>query len=351
MTVAQHNGFATINANGTDDTITLTDSGTVTVKAGIGTYSVVGGSSVTVSATNTAVSITGTNAAATTVTVAGNTVTGTYNLQHTADVLVATNGANITGVNAGALTTAESLDLTDTITMTAAQYGDGTTTGLTTGAIVAGGGSDQINISNAFSAAIGANATAVETIVLQSTSADVASITTGDTGTFLGTLNISAGGTDQVNIANAGLVDGDTNKATIVGFTAGVGGDVLGITLGLDSHNAGYQTLNAANANVSVATKSVLELQAGAAGELISLTNLTSVKALLVNGIGTIADGDYTAVIYGGGNAGIYQFTFTDDTGGGGANGLADLATEFAVELIAVVNGVTTDAFVAANFA
>lgn len=64
--------------------------------------------------------VTGGSANATTVNVGSATVTGTYALANCGDILDATDGANIAGVNAGVATTAERLTLAGAITMTAA---------------------------------------------------------------------------------------------------------------------------------------------------------------------------------------------------------------------------------------
>ncbi len=73
-----------------------------------------------VNAGNAAVNVAGN--ANDTVNVGGLTVSGIYNLNGGGDTIVATNGANIAGVNTGLATTAEALSLTGDITMTEAQH-------------------------------------------------------------------------------------------------------------------------------------------------------------------------------------------------------------------------------------
>ncbi|ULQ45279.1 Ig-like domain-containing protein [Flagellatimonas centrodinii] len=147
MTVAQHAAFVAANgidAAGPTDQITLADSGTVDADADIETYvlGALGGSLLNVDAAGTAVDVTGTGGSDV-INVDGLTVTGTYSLGGAADEITATTGADISGVNGGAATTAEQLNLTGIITMTVAQH-----TGFGTGNIVAGGGADEVILSD-----------------------------------------------------------------------------------------------------------------------------------------------------------------------------------------------------------
>src|SRR5690606_35002025 len=101
-----------------------------------------GGSVLNINAGSEAVNVTGTGGADEVVVDAGLAVTGTYNLGGTDDELTATNGVDISGVNVGAATTAEVLNLTGGITMTVAQH-EGFTT------VNAAGGADVITLNTA----------------------------------------------------------------------------------------------------------------------------------------------------------------------------------------------------------
>jgi hypothetical protein len=141
MTAAQNNAFSgTITAGGGSDQITISDTANANVLANIETYVLASGGALTVTASQEAVNVTG-QSGNETVTVAGLTVTGTYALGSGTDILIATNGADIKGINSGGATTAETLTLTGSATMTVAQHNAFTT-------FTASGGSDTIVLSN-----------------------------------------------------------------------------------------------------------------------------------------------------------------------------------------------------------
>ena len=133
-------------------------------------------------------------------------MTGTYALANAADVIVATNGANIAGVNAGGVTTAETLDLTGAITMTAAQHAG------FTGGITAGGGADSVTLTTQATAlALDGD---VETYTLGNF---VNSVTIGAPGqTVIG--NLAA---DDYTIADGNSGVTTATAVTIQNFTAG----------------------------------------------------------------------------------------------------------------------------------
>ena len=107
MTAAQNNAFTgTITAAGTE-TIILSDTASATALGNVENYTLASGGTITVLA---ATNVTGA-AGNETVNVGGLTVTGTYALSTGTDVISATTGANISGVNSGSATTAESLTL------------------------------------------------------------------------------------------------------------------------------------------------------------------------------------------------------------------------------------------------
>jgi len=124
---ATQNGVVTfVGAASNTQTVNLSAVDTFTTTNTIEAYSGIGGGVVTLAASHAAANIAMTTAAATTLNVGAQTVTGTYALADSADVLKVTATADISGINSGALTTAENLDLTTTAlinaTMTEAQY-------------------------------------------------------------------------------------------------------------------------------------------------------------------------------------------------------------------------------------
>ncbi len=145
MSVAQYNAFATVNGAGGADQITLSDSGAVAADADIETYvlGALGGSTLTVNVAGLGVDVNG-SGGNDTIDIGSLAVTGDYNLSGAGDTLVALAGADITGVNSGAATTAETLNLTGpgNITMTGAQHNGFTD-------IVAGNAADQVTLTTA----------------------------------------------------------------------------------------------------------------------------------------------------------------------------------------------------------
>jgi hypothetical protein len=180
---------ATLQLGNLDNNVTLGDLAAV---AGIAT--VVGGSkndTLTLTDTVAAGDITGVRfedvSGNDTFNIGGLTVTGTLALDGAGDTIIATNGANISGLNAGGGTTAETLDLTGGVTMTATQH--------SAIAINAGGGSET-----------GANADTVtlSTVGVVTGKADVEVYNLADaTGTIftqvLGNVSVNGGsGNDRI---------------------------------------------------------------------------------------------------------------------------------------------------------
>jgi hypothetical protein len=223
MTFAQYTPFTTIHAPGGADEIVLTTVGAVGLaNAAIETYSLIGGSSITVNSLAPNVNLDSTNVAGTTVTINGLTVAGTWDLLAASDTLVATNGADITGVNAGAATTAENLNLVGGITMTLAQYTPFAAN------ITAPGAADSITLTTA--GALGLANAAVETYNMVGGS----SITVN-------------GGAPNVNLnsTNVGNTAVTINGATVAGnWNLAGANDVLIATNGADIHgvNGGAAT-------------------------------------------------------------------------------------------------------------
>lgn len=332
---AAQNGNVTFANTGGTQTVTVDAVDVFTVADGIENYALVGGSTVTVSATNTAVNITADNAGASTVNIGGNTVTGAYNLQHAADVLVATDGANITGVNVGAATTAETLTLTGNITLTNGQYAAFTT-------ITAAGGADSVTLTDA--GAVAANA-AVESYVLNAAGADTITFDESADPTLTDALrdgmsvNLAGGGIDTVVINNAAVNDGANSSITITNFGAD---DVISTAVGATSTSNGIFTNNYNGAApLAVGAGGVVEIDATAYQAGVP-TNTAAVLAWLSGNVTAGAANVIATVIAynGAGQAAIYHVEETT-----GAAGAFDT-----IELIGIVNA-ADNSLVGANFA
>jgi len=176
-----------------------------------------------------------------TVTVAGRTVTGTYALGTGTDVISTTNGANLTGVNSGAATTAETLNFVGGVTMTAAQLNGFTS--------LVGTTSPSITLTTAITAAMLDDAVIDSTTDISIVLADVASnAITADADT-LGTsgdvLTIDASnltGTNALTFIGAAETTGKfivKGGAAADAITAGSGGDVITGNGGADSITLG----------------------------------------------------------------------------------------------------------------
>lgn len=327
-------GAQTVTVNGAADTFTVAD--------GIESYSVIGGSDVTVSATNANVNITGSAvAAATTVRVGGNTVAGNYSLNDTgtADVIVATTGANIAGVNGGAATTAESLTLTGGITMTAAQYipfsGAGT--------ITAGGGADSVTLTTSSPLLVGD--AAVESYVLNGAGADTiafdevtdAALTDGVRAGQ--SVDLAGGGADTIVIDNAVVNNGVDSSITITNF--GADDRISTFANNVATSNGVFINNYNGTAPLAVGAGGVVEIDATAFQAGVP-TNTAAVLAwLTAASVTSAANGVATVVAYNGaGQAAIYQVAETTGT-----------ASPFdTIELIGIVNA-ANNSLVGANFA
>lgn len=337
VTFTNTTGAQTVTVNGAADNFTVAD--------GIESYSVIGGSNVTVSATNANVNITGTAvAAATTVQVGGNTVAGTYNLADTgnADVIVATNGANIAGVNGGAVTTAESLNLTGGITMTAAQYipfsGAGT--------ITAAGGADSVTLTTSSPLLVGD--AAVESYVLNGAGADtiafdqVTDVALTDAVRALQSVDLAGGGADTIVIDNGAVNNGADSSITITNF--GADDKISTFANNVATSNGVFTNNYNGVAPLAVGAGGVVEIDATAYQAGVP-TNTAAVLAwLTAAGVtyGPAATGVATVVAYNGaGQAAIYQ---VEETTVGGTTAFDT------IELIGIVNA-ADNSLVGANFA
>jgi len=332
LTQTQHQAFTTVNAAGAADTLSVLGAGAVTAAAAIETYSVssTGANNVTVNAAKTGVNITGAAANATTVTIGGNTVTGTYALGNAADVIIATDGANISGVNAGAATTAENLTLTGTITLTNAQYGG------VAAAITALGAADGIIVTD--NAALGTVNVALESVRLNGTGADTATFGLADAATLAQSVavNLIGGGADTITLNNASIDAG----LKVINITNFASDDKLVSQVAGVGKSSGIFYNDSTGGIAGLAAGSIVEVNA-ASYQAGTLTNTAAVLAYLT-GAGLTGNGvQATVVVYNGnGTAGIYQINETN----------AALGAFDTIELIGTVNA-ANNALVGANFA
>ncbi|WP_298933928.1 DUF4214 domain-containing protein [uncultured Ramlibacter sp.] len=282
MTLAQHDGLA-ITAAGGADKITISSGGTVTAKAGIESYVVSGGGANNITVLAGVTGLTGAVGNATTVTVGGNTVSGTWALGNGADVLVATSGANIAGVNTGAATTAENLTLTGAITMTRVQH--------EALAVAAAGGADAVTITTA--GAVTAK-TGIESYAL------------------------SGGGANAITLL-AGATD-----------LSGAAGNVTTVAVGSSTVSGTWALGNGADAIVATNGANIAGVNAGAATTAESLTlaggiAMTQAQYLGLTSITAAGGSDAVAITSGGAvtaRAGIEAYALS----GGGANNITVLA-------------------------
>lgn len=331
VTFTNTTGAQTVTVNGAADTFTVAN--------GIESYDVIGGSVVTVSATNTAVNIDADNTAASTVAVAGNTVTGNYVLAHANDVISATDGANIAGVNGGAVTTAESLTLTGGITMTAAQYipfsGAGT--------ITAAGGADSVTLTTSSPLLVGD--AAVESYVLNGAGADtiafdeVTDPALTDAVRVGQSVDLAGGGADKIVIDNAAVINGADSSITITNFGAD---DVISTFVSNVAASNGVYFNNYAGVPTAIATGSVVEIDAASFQFGVASNTAAVLGWLTAAGVTGAAGSEIATVIAynGAGQAAIYQVEETNS--GAGAFDT--------IELIGIVNA-ADNSLVGANFA
>ena len=269
MTRDQHQAL-TIIATGGSDSVTITSGGAVTARAGVESYSVSSAAANNLFVNAGATTITGSGASATTVTVGGNTVSGSWTLANGSDVISATTGADIVGVNLGAATQAERLSLVGAIRMTAAQYA-----GLNNANLDASDTSDRIILSTALTGGAVLNA-AVEDFTLATGSNNVAfgaagqsidatAMATGSSltlaGSFAGTVSL-AGANLIAGGANGGITVTATTAANTI--TTGSGVDTISSGDGADIITAGggADVLDGGNGNDTFRYLSLAEFYA-----------------------------------------------------------------------------------------
>lgn len=272
MTQAQSLGLTNISATGGADFITITTGGTVTARAGVETYTVSGGASNNVFVL-ASTSVNGVAGNATTVSVGGTTVTGNYQLSHGADVLEATNGANIAGATTSSV---ENLTVSGDISMRANQY-----TGF--GTITATGNNDRIILTSALNGGQVLNA-AVENFTLAAgnnsvtlgaaQSINAQALTAGQSlaldGSFAATVTLADGNLSASSATGKLTVTGGTAANTI---TLGSGGDTVNAGDGADiiTGGAGVDTLNGEDGNDTFLYGSMAEFLS--ANALLDLVN------------------------------------------------------------------------------
>lgn len=195
-------GLSYLNSGGIN-TIAVSEAATFTANAAIESYTITGASNITV---NAATSVTGADGSGQTVTVGGNTVTGTYALGTGTDVISATSGADISGVNSGAATTAESLTLGfgATITLTAAQNNDfsGTITAPGSETIVVTGDGAITTLANIENYIHGDDTSNARTITVTAGNTNVSATSASDAITF-----------DLGSLTYTGTIDGENTNA------------------------------------------------------------------------------------------------------------------------------------------
>ncbi|MDZ7863735.1 calcium-binding protein [Acidovorax sp.] len=253
MTQAQHEALTKISAAGSTDFVAIVTGGAVTAQAEVETYTVSSGSSNSVTVLS-GTSVNGILSYATTVNVGGSTVTGNYQLGHAADVLVATDGANIVGATTSSV---EKLELSGAITMRANQYNQ------FTGGIAATGNDDRVILNSALGSGETLHA-AVESFTLaafnNSVTLGAAQAINAQALTAGQTLALAGGFAASVALVGGNLTaSGATGNLTVTGgagantITVGVGNDTVNAGAGADliTGGAGADTLNGEAGNDS----------------------------------------------------------------------------------------------------
>ncbi|MES3009904.1 MAG: DUF4214 domain-containing protein [Pseudomonadota bacterium] len=342
LTLAQHNGFTTITATGNNDNINLTTGGTATGASLINSYILNAGfASFTVGSASQ--DVTGDVANDQFVILDGLTSTNAQVLNGGAggnDTLSLRNGAN---VSLAAVNEFEVLNVVNSVTLSYAQYDavDGTAAGVT-----GAGATDQITLTSSGND-IDTDAN-IETYVLANGNDTIFA----DDGDFTGTINISSGGADVIDLDNNGIIDNVlagvfTGFITVTGFTAGVAAGNDDFNLDFGNSGGDYITITTLGFDLTGGDSNdnqILELQIGTVS---SLTDVNAVRTFIADAIDDTANvGSIEAavVLYNlAGDAGIYAVSFAGNNGDIG-NG------DFTIELVGVVNNVGVNNFIASNF-
>lgn len=217
MTQAQHEALASIAAPGSSDSVTIITSGAVTARADVETYKVSNsGTPNTVTIAHGATNVTGGSGNTTVVIGAGVVATGTYNLGAGSDGISLGTGVDLSGVNGGAATTAESLSLiSSAVKMTQAQHEAFTT-------VTAVAGSDSVEITTGGSVTAKAG---IETYVLSGGGPNTVTVLAGTkvTGSNANATTINVGGAtvtgNNYTLANSADILSASDGANIAGAT------------------------------------------------------------------------------------------------------------------------------------
>jgi hypothetical protein len=378
LSKAQHDGSTFTNLTTGSQTVNIAAGtiATLTALAGIDAYSIgddTATSAVTVSGITGAQSVSAVTAGDTITFAISGTYTGTLTGEVTnADLISLAAGADISGATGAgpavgaAFTGVTGLTMVSgaTNTMTALQFAGltGTPTAggvetitLTTGGTVTGRAAIEVynlgaTAANAFTFAATPTA-ATQTVNTTGTFATSADLITGTLADGAGgktlIVNLNTDGlTDRIKIINTSSELLGTNTFQINGFA--IANDALQIIVGTTTANSNgaYQAVAAGvGTNVTVGVGGVIEITGSNAADLTADGDAGGIEVIIANAIGTITTGtEYTAIVYSGANAGIYQLTTTI-----GTNLLVD-GVGFTVELVAIVTGVGMDGLATQNF-
>ncbi len=319
MTRAQHAGFTgTVSASGGTDSVTITTNGTVIAKAGVETYIVAQAgtpNTVSVSAAAGGVNITGGTGAATVVIDASTTATGNWSLASTGDSIGAFDGVNISGVNSGAATTAETLTVNGAISMTQAQHQAFTT-------VTATGGSDAVTITDG--GAVTARA-GIETYSLSGGGANNLTVLAG------GTLINGASANATTVTVGSNTVSGTWSLANALDTIVVSGGSISGVNSGLattaekliltggvimtQAQAAGLTDVTAAGGSdfITITTGGAVTARAGVETYTVSSVASNNVSVLAATRVNGVADNATTVSVAGNTVTGVYTLSNAAD--------------------------------------
>jgi hypothetical protein len=171
------------------------------------------------------------------------------------------------------------------------------------------------------------------------------------------TLDISAGGDDQINFNNVAQNNANTDddRLIVVGFEAGNGGDIMNVVSEGQQMGLVYETVPASsNGVVSASDGMVLEVTGVSVSTVgaFDLGNGGAVEGVIAAAVGNInagslaaaGDSDFLVILYDNNNN-AYLYSVDVSTVD---NNLQE--GDFQVELITEFNGIAVDAFDAGNF-
>ena len=361
-TVNFNNGLfsSTLNTVGGNDTVNLgigdsfiainTDGGNDSVSAVFGGTSI----SINTGANDDTVNLNGTHTGLSVNTGADN---DTVNLNGTLSGTVDTGGGNDTLVFAGGdyhnVSFPDTFGAGDTVNLAGSTF---TFNGSTYNNIITAAGAtqtnyggDTIHISNTWTAAFSNDAASntgkFQHLVMDSAGNDTVNFTSADASTSLQTLDIGAGGSDKISIANTSQEPGDNNSyLEVTGFATA--NDQLKLS---DAGNGALDFLAISSngtaltvANHGVAALNIPGLIGHAGG--IDVTPDGAVESLIAGAVGAATAGQYFFVGYASdGNAYLYDGVIAANT--------ADLVTaNLTVEVVGQLDSVALGALGLSNF-